>query len=126
MKKLIFPCWILFGVMLAWPAFGYNELAEVSIRSDRGHYLPAFPVASEQPRTYRAYVEAVRGERYSVRVVNRSPYRLGLVIAVDGRNIISGIRRSTRPPTIVPTTTAAVAIAISTDIPRSSRPCVKK
>ncbi|MBI5585689.1 MAG: hypothetical protein HY892_17910 [Deltaproteobacteria bacterium] len=97
MKKLIFPFWILIGVLLAWPAFGYNGLVEVSIRSDRGFYLPTFPVSSEQAHTYRTYVEAVRGERYSVRVVNRSPYRLGVVIAVDGRNIISGKKSFLQP-----------------------------
>jgi hypothetical protein len=36
------------------------------------------------------YVEAYQGERYSIRVTNRSPQRIGVVVAVDGRNIISG------------------------------------
>jgi hypothetical protein len=35
-------------------------------------------------------VEAVKGGRYSIQVTNRSSRRIGVVIAVDGRNIISG------------------------------------
>jgi hypothetical protein len=56
-----------------------------------------YAVASGQPNTLRAYVEAIRGERYSIRVRNHSPYRVGLVIAVDGRNIISGKKSMLQP-----------------------------
>jgi hypothetical protein len=46
------------------------------------------------------YVEASKGERYSIQVTNRSSRRLGVVIAVDGRNIIDGnksdLKRSER------------------------------
>ena len=38
----------------------------------------------------RTYVEALDNERYSLRIRNRSNHRVGVVIAVDGRNIISG------------------------------------
>ncbi len=38
----------------------------------------------------RSYLEAERGARYEVRVRNTGGERLGLVIAVDGRNIING------------------------------------
>jgi hypothetical protein len=41
---------------------------------------------------YRAYLEARREARYRIRVHNRSGGRVGVVIAVDGRNIISGAR----------------------------------
>jgi hypothetical protein len=40
----------------------------------------------------RSYLQAERGTRYQVRVHNSSGERLGLVIAVDGRNIINGRR----------------------------------
>jgi len=36
------------------------------------------------------YLEAVKGERYSIQVTNASGRRVGVVIAVDGRNIIDG------------------------------------
>lgn len=38
----------------------------------------------------RAYLEARRESNYAIRVRNRSDRRVGLVIAVDGRNVISG------------------------------------
>jgi hypothetical protein len=38
----------------------------------------------------RAWLEAVNGENYSVRVFNNSNQRVALLIAIDGRNIISG------------------------------------
>jgi hypothetical protein len=38
----------------------------------------------------RSYLQAEKGARYQVRVRNTSGERLGLVIAVDGRNIING------------------------------------
>jgi hypothetical protein len=40
----------------------------------------------------RSYVQAERGAHYQVRVHNAGGERLGLVIAVDGRNIIDGRR----------------------------------
>jgi hypothetical protein len=43
-------------------------------------------------RAYRAYIAAKPNERYKVQVINRSPYRAGIVLAVDGRNTISGAR----------------------------------
>ena len=38
----------------------------------------------------RSYLQAEKGARYQVRVRNSTGQRLGLVIAVDGRNIING------------------------------------
>lgn len=43
------------------------------------------------------YIEARRGERYRLRVRNNSGRRVGLVVAVDGRNIITGDRSYLRP-----------------------------
>jgi hypothetical protein len=40
----------------------------------------------------RSYLQAQKGARYQVRVRNTSGERLGLVIAVDGRNIINGAK----------------------------------
>ena len=38
----------------------------------------------------KKYLEARRGDNYSVVIHNTTPERIGVVIAVDGRNIISG------------------------------------
>lgn len=40
----------------------------------------------------KQYLEARRGETYSIIIRNMTPERIGVVIAVDGRNIISGKR----------------------------------
>jgi pyruvate/2-oxoglutarate dehydrogenase complex dihydrolipoamide acyltransferase (E2) component len=43
-------------------------------------------------RAYRAYLEAERDARYRIRIRNSTGARVGVVVAVDGRNIISGAR----------------------------------
>ncbi len=43
-------------------------------------------------RIVKRYLEAKKGEKYAIIVRNNSPERIGLVMAVDGRNIISGKR----------------------------------
>lgn len=40
----------------------------------------------------KSYLEARRGENYGICIRNMTPERIGVVIAVDGRNIISGKR----------------------------------
>lgn len=45
----------------------------------------------------RSYVAVENNERYRIRVYNKSSGRIGLVIAVDGRNIISGSRSNLSP-----------------------------
>lgn len=63
----------------------------VEIVADDGRVLRQFDVTRAAERhTRRAYLEATRGERYGIRVRNHSGRRIGLVLAVDGRNIISG------------------------------------
>ena len=41
-------------------------------------------------KSHRAYLEAKKGQNYNLKVHNRSNKRIAVVIAVDGRNIISG------------------------------------
>jgi len=40
----------------------------------------------------KQYLEAMRGKNYGIVIHNMTPERIGVVIAVDGRNIISGKR----------------------------------
>jgi hypothetical protein len=61
----------------------------LSVQSDNQGKLPEFPLTSDSSH-YRAYIQATQNDRYRLRVVNNSNQRVGLVIAVDGRNIISG------------------------------------
>ena len=62
---------------------------EVRIRSEGGGMLPVYPVAARFPNR-KVYAEAVKGDHYSIFVRNLLNRRIGLVVAVDGRNIISG------------------------------------
>jgi hypothetical protein len=65
----------------------------VEIVSDQGFIFPSYPVNSRD-HSWRAYVEAQRNAQYGIRIVNHTGRRIGLVVAVDGRNIISGQRSS--------------------------------
>ena len=69
--------------------WGHNGAIDVEVISGYGHVLPEYPV-KRKGRTYRAYLEAERGDEYAIRVSNRTSERVGVVVAVDGRNIISG------------------------------------
>ena len=61
------------------------------IVTDDGRALPTYPVKL-RPGLRKVYAEAVKGDHYRIEVVNRLDRRVGLVIAVDGRNIISGTK----------------------------------
>lgn len=74
-----------------------NDVA-IDIVADNGSVLAQYPA----PRTgisssHRRYIEAHRNQRYGIRVRNRTNQRIGLVIAVDGRNIISGQKSYLKP-----------------------------
>lgn len=74
----------------AW-AGSVGETVEVRVVSDDGRTLPTYPVKL-QHGVRKVYAEAVKGDHYRIRVKNRLDRRVGLVIAVDGRNIISGMK----------------------------------
>ncbi len=61
----------------------------LSVQGDNQGTLREFPL-SDNASHYRAFIQANPNERYRLRVTNNSDQRVGLVIAVDGRNIISG------------------------------------
>jgi hypothetical protein len=61
----------------------------VRIVTDDGRTLPTYPVKTRHSMK-KVYAEAVKGDHYRIEVRNRLNRRVGLVIAVDGRNIVSG------------------------------------
>ena len=66
---------------------------DVEIVADDGRVFARYDLAKHsQSGQLRAYLEAERHHNYGIRVRNQSAARIGLVIAVDGRNIISGQR----------------------------------
>ncbi len=66
-----------------------GDAVDVQLRSESGRAIPLYPVAG-RPQTTKVYAEAAKGDHYSIVVRNLLGRRVGLVIAVDGRNIISG------------------------------------
>lgn len=88
MKSIIVLVLVLGLAAGAWGA-GIGGGVEVQVRSDEGGFLPIYPLAG-RGHGRRAYLEAVKGEQYSIVVRNLLNRRVGVVIAVDGRNIISG------------------------------------
>lgn len=82
---LLFPIYSSARSLVPQPAI------EVDVIADNGHIYPVYAVNGHgRNSTHRGYLEAVNGQNYAVRIHNNSKQRLGLVIAVDGRNIISG------------------------------------
>jgi hypothetical protein len=68
-----------------------GNAVEVRIVSDSGRMLPIYPVKTSSD-VRKVYAEAIKGDHYRIEVKNRLNRRVGLVIAVDGRNIISGTK----------------------------------
>jgi hypothetical protein len=81
---------IMVCVTGAW-AGGVGDAVEVRIVTDDGRMLPTYPVKIRH-RVRKVYAEAIKGDHYRIEVTNRLNRRVGLVIAVDGRNIISGTK----------------------------------
>ena len=76
----------------------HSASLQIAFVADDGRSYPIYDTG--QPRsgtTYRTYLEATYGDNYAIRVTNNSHRRLGLVIAVDGRNIISGQKSNLAP-----------------------------
>lgn len=65
----------------------------VEIVSDSGNIFRTIPhqgFRTNGTRVVKNYLEARKGENYGIVIRNNTPERIGAVIAVDGRNIISG------------------------------------
>jgi hypothetical protein len=68
-----------------------GDAVQVSIVTDSGQTLPLYPTSSRYP-VRKAYAEAVKGDHYRISIRNNLGRRVGVVVAVDGRNIISGTK----------------------------------
>jgi hypothetical protein len=81
---------LLFAVLVS-PAYAgyYNRTIDVSVVADNDGRLQKYPVSSEHNKE-KAYIKAKKGQSYGIRVRNKTANRIGVVIAVDGRNIVSG------------------------------------
>jgi len=86
MKRLL-AAMLLLGCAAATQAG--TAVPTIEIVGPDGRTFREIPVTARDG-AMRSYLEAERGARYEVRVRNNGGERLGLVIAVDGRNIING------------------------------------
>lgn len=91
LKKSIFMAIALLPILaLQVQARGFDrEDVEIEVISDNRGSLREYPVDSYGHKQ-RSYIAVRDGEYYSIRVRNRTDERVGVVIAVDGRNIITG------------------------------------
>jgi hypothetical protein len=105
MKRIAFA--LLAGIIAAQmgtPAYAYNGPilpGEVTIEiiSDRGTVFQTIPhkdFRTRNTRVIKQYLEAQKGEKYGIVITNHTDERVGVVIAVDGRNIITGNRSELR------------------------------
>jgi len=70
-----------------------REAVSIEMVSDSGRTYQAIPhrdFRKQGTHVIKQYLEARKGENYGIIIRNRTPGRIGVVIAVDGRNIISG------------------------------------
>jgi hypothetical protein len=89
MKTLLAVCVVLLTLVGCAAAAVVGDTIEVSIASDNGRILPFYPTQSHSTLK-KVYAEAIKGDHYRIIVRNKLNRRVGLVVAVDGRNIISG------------------------------------
>ncbi len=88
MKTLfaIFAALLVLAGGPAWASIG--DSVDVSIVADDGRTLPLH-MQKNRYGLKKVYAEAVRGDHYRIVVHKRMDRRVGVVVAVDGRNIIS-------------------------------------
>lgn len=96
MKKILYG----FVILLLWAGMGMastiGDAVEVSVVTDNGHTVPFYP-SKMSHHLKKVYAEAVQGDHYRIIVRNKLNRRIGVVIAVDGRNIISGRKSWLKP-----------------------------
>ena len=73
------------------PVDTIGNAVTMGIRTDDRGSLALYPTEGS-PGVLKAYLEAEKGARYRIVLHNNLNCRVGLVIAVDGRNIISGAK----------------------------------
>lgn len=92
-KRVLTVMAILGAALLAEtsPATAHSRDVSVEIVNPNGSTFEQFPV-SQGGSAFRAYLQAERNAPYRIRVRNCTDQRLAVVVAVDGRNIISGAK----------------------------------
>lgn len=89
MKTFLSLCAIVLIWVSTASAAVVGDAVEVNVITDNGWSIPFYTVKSSHDLK-KVYAEAVRGDHYRIVVRNNLNRRVGVVVAVDGRNIISG------------------------------------
>jgi hypothetical protein len=79
---------------------GLTNEVSVEVVSDSGSILLTVPYKDfwkGGTHMIKQFLEAKKGEHYSIVIRNRTAGRVGVVVAVDGRNIITGKRSDLKP-----------------------------
>jgi len=101
MKKII----LMILTVLIWAGVAaadtIGDAVDVSVITDNGWDLPFYSVKSRH-HLKKVYAEAYKGDYYRIIVRNKLNRRVGVVIAVDGRNIISGQKSRLKNPRRLP------------------------
>lgn len=79
---------VILSAVQVW-AGNSGDSIEVRIVTDDGRTLPTYPVKIRSG-IKKVYAEATKGDHYRIEVRNKLNSRVGVVIAVDGRNIVTG------------------------------------
>jgi hypothetical protein len=92
---------VMMAAAPAYPQGGDRWQGEVRVEvvSDRGTTLLSIPhkdLWRGGTRIIKKFLEAKKGENYGIVIRNMTAERIGVVVAVDGRNIISGKRSDLR------------------------------
>lgn len=81
-------------VLMAVPVFAsQGRFVDLEVVSDRGNAFQLIPhkeFSSSSTYVFKQYLEARKGENYNIQIRNHLSERIGIVVAVDGRNIITG------------------------------------
>lgn len=90
-KVLLLAFVLMLSAAPAFPSYGGNM--DIEIISDNGGVFSTIPHKNYRTggtQIIKSYLEARKGENYSIAIRNNMSERIGVVIAVDGRNIITG------------------------------------
>lgn len=83
------PRWSNTNTSYPAPYSEHSNPISIDILDDSGRLFTKHQ-QRDNYKNHRAYLEARKGANYNIRVHNRTNQRIAVVIAVDGRNIISG------------------------------------
>ena len=87
----LIPGLLIVTSLFAGIASAHTAPVVIEVVAPDGRVFREFP-ADSRDGALRSWLQAEKGARYELRVRNTTAERLGLVVTVDGRNIISGER----------------------------------